>query len=369
MRQIAATAIAIAGFHQTVSAAEDARPYAFVLTAMDMSFYRGNEKVDCPDGRSHTLREAFLATQPTAEQRRLQLPENSVEFEKKYKVDYVFDAAGRDICTDADLFDTPERETQKLVQSKVAPGMDLDGAPSDAPAPNTCSHQSFNSPTGETGVDNQLFRAVACNTFWRGGETGVGDVLAGQNWLGNPAVVLVRGVDDWQNDASVQVEIAAASGQPAADVKKNPTSGASLTISDNPRYHVTMRAQIKDGLLTTEPADLILPFSWQVSTGGEFMVRHLRLRVRYKDGELVGEAGGYRPIDNAIAILHVGGPGVASAAGVECASVRKTLRVLADGDPDAITKQCTSVSSGMKFAAKPAFVFDAGGTLLNPPAP
>lgn len=369
MRRIVAVAIAIAGFHQTANAAEDGRVYAFMLTAMDMSFYRGDEKADCPEGRSHTLREAFLATQSAPEQRRLQLPESAVEFEKKYKIDYVFDASGRDICTDADLFDTPDRETQKLVQSKIAPGMDLDGAAHDAPAANTCGHQSFTSPTGESGVDNQLFRAVACNTFWRGGESGVGDVLAGQNWLGNPAVVLVRGVENWENDPTVEVEIAAAAGQPAADVKKNAASGASLTINDNPRYHVTMKGQIKDGLLTTDPADLILPFNWQVSTGGEFMVRHLRLRVRYKDGELIGEAGGYRPIDNAIAILHVGGPGVASAAGVECASVRKTLRLLADGDPDARTRQCTSVSSSMTFAAKPAFVFDANGVLLNVPAP
>jgi len=71
-------------------------------------------------------------------------------------------------------------------------------------------------------------------------------------------------------------------------------------------------------------------------------------------------AGGYRPIDNALAVMHVGGPGVASTAGVDCASVRKTLRVLADGDPDPKTGACTSVSTGLNFAAKPAFVFDKG---------
>ncbi|HEX7855221.1 MAG TPA: hypothetical protein VF503_16150 [Sphingobium sp.] len=367
MRRIAAAAVMIAGLPQAVSAASETSVQAFMLTALDMSFYRGDEKVDCPEGRSHTVREAFLATQSSSERQRLQMPEHSSEFEKKYKVDYVFGPGGRDICTDADLFDTPERETQKLLQSKIAPGMDLDGAGGDASAPGVCAHQSFNSPSGEPGIDNQLLRAVACNTFWRGGETGVGDVLAGQNWIGNPAVVLVRGVESWADDAAVEVEIAAAVGQPAVDVKNQPVPGASLTASDNPRYRVRMKGQIKDGLLTTEPADLILPFNWQVTTGGEFVVRHLRLRVRYTDGNLVGEAGGYRPIDNAIAILHVGGPGVASAAGVECASVRKTLRLLADGDRDPKTKQCTSVSSAMKFAATPAFVFDKG-VLLNPAA-
>ena len=92
---------------------------------------------------------------------------------------------------------------------------------------------------------------------------------------------------------------------------------------------------------------------------------YLSYRVRRKaDGALSGEAGGYRPIDNAIAILHVGGVGVASVAGVECASIRKTLRILADGDRDPKSGQCTTVSSGMNFNAKPAFVFDKG-RLIN----
>ena len=72
-------------------------------------------------------------------------------------------------------------------------------------------------------------------------------------------------------------------------------------------------------------------------------------------------------MDNAIATLEVGGPGVASAAGVDCASVRKTMRVLADGDPDPKTGACTSISIGLSFGAKPAFVFDKG-VLIGAPA-
>ena len=126
-----------------------------------------------------------------------------------------------------------------------------------------------------------------------------------------------------------------------------------------------VRGKIEHGVLTTGPGDFKIPYNWNASSGGEFIVRHLRLRVRRTAaGELTGEAGGYRPIDNAIAILHVGGVGVASVAGVECASIRKTLRILADGDRDPKTGQCTTVSSGMNFNAKPAFVFDKG-KLLN----
>jgi len=64
--------------------------------------------------------------------------------------------------------------------------------------------------------------------------------------------------------------------------------------------------------------------------------------------------------------MHVGGPGVADTAGVECASVRKTLRLLADGDRDPKTGQCTSVSTGLDFQAKPAFIFDQGRLVAVP---
>jgi hypothetical protein len=346
--------------------------YGFVMNDLGVAFYRGEEGVDCPDGRSHTVREAFLATQPAVERTRLLKPENSVELEKKYKVDYVFGRPssgiekGHDICSDADLFDTPERATQKLVQSKIAPGMDLDGAVDGRATAGTCAHDDFTSPTGEKGVDNQFFRAVACNTFWRGAATGVGDVLGAQGWADNPVVVVVYDVQSWQDDPHVEVVIAPAKDKPQSDVKQQIVAGASLTLSDDPRYRLRLNGKIVNGLLTTESGHLIVPYNWSAVSGGEFIVRHIRLRVRRtEDGELTGEAGGYRPIDNAIGILHVGGVGVASVAGVECASVRKTLRILADGDPDPKTKQCTSVSSGMTFNAKPAFIFDKG-SLVNP---
>jgi hypothetical protein len=367
MHKVAAAIFTAAGCLLTASASTMPTVYGFMLTDLDTSFYRGDEQVDCPDGRSNTVREAFLATQSAAEQSRLQKPENSIEFERKYKVDYVFGQGGKDICSDSDLFDTPDRQTQKLVQSKIAPGMDIDGAADGTTAPGTCTHDSFTSPSGEAGVDNQFFRAVACNTFWRGGETGVGDMLSGSIWTGTgqTAAVIVRDVQDWQNDQHVEVEIVAVVDKPAMDVKQRAVRGASLTVSSDPRYRFIVNGQIRDGLLTTDAADLVLPFSWLAYSGGEFIVRQMRLRIRYTaDGDLVGEAGGYRPIDNAIAITHVGGPGVASAQGVECASVRKTLRLLADGDPNPKTKQCTSISSGMRFGAKSAFIFDRG-VLIN----
>jgi hypothetical protein len=46
--------------------------------------------------------------------------------------------------------------------------------------------------------------------------------------------------------------------------------------------------------------------------------------------------------------------------------MRKTLRLLADGDRDPVTGKCSSVSTALTFAALPAFVFDQGALIGAP---
>lgn len=340
-----------------------AADYGFVLTKLTPAFYRGDEKIDCPEGRSPSLREAFLASRSPAERARLLKPENSIELERGYKTDYVFSADGRDICTSAPDFDTPDRALQKITQSKIGPGLDLDGAADDDHStPGTCAHKSFTSPTGRPGVDNQFYRAIACNTFWRGALSGgVGDALGESPLLNSAAVMVVRGVTNWDNDPDVVVTIAGSPDKAPKDVRQQTIGGGSMSMTDNPRWRAVLMGRIENGVLITEPADLVLPDSWVGASGGEFILKRARLLVKLQpNGDLEGDAGGYRPIDNVIGTLEVGGPGVASTAGVDCASVRKTLRVLADGDPDPKTGACSTVSMGLDFAAKPAFVFDHG---------
>lgn len=349
---------------------QSARDYGFVLSSMGAQFYQGDDKIDCPEGRSPSTQAAFLAGVSAPERARLLRPENAPELEHRYKEEYVYGPNGTDICTDAELFDTPDRILQKPVQSKIGPGMDLDGANGPAqPAPGTCPHDSFTSPSGENGVDNQYFRATACNTSWRGVGGGKGDFLGELHWAESPVVIVVRGVESWSNDPEVEVVVAASPDRAPRDAHQNVIDGGSLGMTQNPRYRVKVRGKIQSGVLTTEPADLILPRNWVGGSGGEFMLNKARIRVRLNDkGELEGDAGGYRPIDNAVAVFRVGGPGLASAAGIECASVRKTMRLLADGDRDPKTGQCTSISVGLDFAAKPAFVFDKGQLVGTPGA-
>ncbi|MFC3174093.1 hypothetical protein ACFOD9_07515 [Novosphingobium bradum] len=338
---------------------------AFIVSDLSYAFYRGDEKTDCPDGRSFSLRDAYLQTRAPAERERLLKPENAAALDSAYKNDYVFGPGGKDICTDAELFATPEHPLQKPFRGPVAPGMDLDGATPGHATPGTCRHDSFTSPTGERGVDNQMYRATGCNTMWRGiGEKGRGELSGPMSVGKHPVAIVVAGVDDWQDDPHVEVLVAAVADRPPLDAKQVPMAGSSVTLSANPRYRMRVTGSIRNGVLTTDPGDFILPYNWVGASGGEYIARHVRLRLtRNKDGELSGALGGYRPIDNVIAMFRVGGPGVASTAGVDCSSLRQSLGLFADGDPDQAGK-CTSVSTALNIAARPAFVYD-GGKLLN----
>ena len=364
-----AGAIALLAFATGAGKPQDSPDYGYVLTKLSPAFYRGDEKIDCPEGRSPSLREGYLLTQSPQERARLLKPENSIELETKYKNDFVYGANGQDICTTPAAFDTPERPLQNTVQSKVGPGLDLDGAKDDStPAPGTCAHQSFEGAAGETGVDNQFFRAIACNTFWRGAPGGgTGDAVRESPLERAAAVMLLRDVQSWESDPSVQVVIAGSPDDAPTDVRQKVVAGGSLTMTSERKWRTTLSGRIENGTLITEPADLVLPRSWVGAMKGEFIMKRARLRLKLQpDGQLAGVAGGYRPLDNLVGIFMIGGPGVASVAGLDCASVRKTLRVLADGDPDPKTGACSTVSMALDFAAAPAFVFDDGALVGAP---
>lgn len=344
--------------------------FGFVLSDLNVSFYRGDTKIDCPAGLSLSFRETYLASLPAEERSRLLKPENLDELRRRVNAS-AFGPGGKDICTNAPDFATDDRRLQHTIQSKVGPGLDLDGATGDdQPTAGTCAHESFVSPTGERGVDNQFFRAVACSAMYRGPDTqpagwGGGDGAHQLQWAANPVVLIIKGVRSWKDDPDVELVIASSPDHPtvvgggAKVAGGTMLDGGSFVMTDDPRYRAVTRGRIVDGLLTTDPVDITLPYNWHGSSGGEFILRRAQFRLRLStNGQLTGEAGGYRPIDNALGGARVAGPGYAQDAGMDCASVYKTLRLLADGDPDPATGGCTSISQGLVFSAVPAFVFD-----------
>jgi hypothetical protein len=325
------------------------------------------DKDACPDGPALRLREAYLETLPKAEAARLRKPENVKEWDAGWQA-YAFNEAGANICTNPDMFDRP---MQRTVQSQLAWGLDLDGGDKS----DTCQQKEFTTPTGETGIDNQEYRAMGCQLEWRGVDGVAADQQVGTQQFHNSGewtqVILLRGVDSLQNDPEVEVIYANTPDRPVMDNQGKWLTGASFTVSDKaPRERNVLRGKIVDGVLTTETADIKLAGTWGQSAQrdlrgprGKFDYRKARLQLKFQpDGTLTGLLGGYRPYFDTILSGSLGGAGTALVAGHDCAAQLKTLKTLADGLKDPKTGQCMGISSAQKIRAIPAFVTDLPAT-------
>jgi hypothetical protein len=364
------SAALLTGLLATSSQADSDPAYPALPTNGEMgfvisTFYQPivDEPEACPTGTSPKLRDAFLEGLPPAERTRLLLKDNEAELTRRWQA-LAVGPGGTNLCSQPDAF---ERPLQRTVQSSHAFGLDLDkGAAGD-----TCTQPQFVSPDGTTGVDNQEYRAMGCTAEWRGingsgGEQSVGtrQFLASGEWT---QVILVRGIDSFEQDDHVEVILANTPDRPMVDGKGQFLPGASFSVSDTaPRHRNVLTGRIDHGVLSTAPADIVLAQTW--GQGGardirgnrtKWDYRHGRLRLVFQpDGTLAGLMGGYRPVYDVIQSPALGGIGSAVVAGIDCASRLATLRKYADGVRDPATGQCTAVSSAIKVFAVPAFVND-----------
>lgn len=334
----------------------------FVLTAFAPAIYQG--KGDCPEGLTNTVRENYLQTLPESERTRLAQAANEEELTRRWKA-YSVGANNTNICANAELF---ERPIQKIIRGKVARGLNLDGDPTDgSSAADVCPHENFTSPSGETGVDNQAYRAMGCTRNYRGVDGVAGDIVKGyNNFLAtgeHASVLLLRDVQSLQNDDEVQILFATTDDRPTLDSKQNFIRGASFTVSDNPHWRNALQGRIVNGVLTTKPADIRLTRRFGI--GGirgerlEWNLRRARFQLTFQpDGSLKGLLGAYQPYDQVTQMTRTGGIGAALVAGIDCAAELSTLKKLADGLRDPKTGQCTAISTALDIAAVPAFVFD-----------
>ena len=320
----------------------------------------------CPQGTSPKLRDASLAQQTPEERARLSLKENAVELERRWQAE-VFGPGSTNICSQPDRF--PDRPPLRMVESKYSWGLDLDG--DSKAAAGTCEHEAFQTPTGELGIDNQEYRVMGCTLEWRGVDGVAGDQEIGMRQFHASGewtqVILLRGVDSLQDDDAVEVIYANTPDRPVTDSTGKFLPGSSFTISDKPpRNRNVLRGRIKDGVLTTVAADIVLTQTW--GQGGardirgnrtKYDFRDARLRLAFQpDGSVTGMLGGYRPVFDVIQSPGIGGVGSALTAGIDCAAVLSTLRKHADGIRDPRSGKCSGVSSAIRIAAIPAFVND-----------
>lgn len=336
----------------------------YVITSFAPGFIEGDQQ--CPQGLAKNLKQNYLSTLAPTERERLLLKANEVELEKKWK-SFAIGPNGTNICSNAETFDQTGRPSAVMLQSKIAPGLNLDGDATGAGSADTCAHENFTGTKGEQGVDNQGYRALGCTINYRNVDGKPGDLLVYLNKKladGEHTMVLqLGGVQSFVNDDDVSVLLASSEDLPYTDSGMNILTGASFTVSQNPRFRNELHGRIVNGVLITDPTDIHLSQKW--GQGGargkraEYDIRKARLRVAFlPDGSIDGVVGGYQPIRSLIQGEILGGPGAATVAGLDCVAEYKTLQAAADGIKDPATGKCTGASTANMIKGIPAFVFD-----------
>ena len=323
---------------------------------------------DCPKGWFPDLSEAYLKTLPPAEQARLQKPENAKEYAARFRGEGTEGQYGEDICANPQSFAHDARYPASLDYSyrgALAKGLNLSGDPHRADAPKTCKHEQFTSPEGKP-VDNQLFRAMGCARDWRGGDPQGGEQIDLErryvNSGDNVYLLEISGITDMKND-DVVVRFYNTDDHPRVALNGKFMANETFRPRTEPRFTTVMHGKIINGVLKTDPVDVLRTNNKRPSTGAngvgpafERLFRDARFELTFNaDGSLKGLLGAYqKPFQNFQG--RYDGKVSATVVGEVCPLEYASLAAYADGYPDPKTGACTQISTAYDVEAVPAFI-------------
>ncbi len=332
-----------------------AKTLGFVVSWFNVAEYADPQGRDCPHGVNdgpeiYYRRELKQSGLPQA-----QIDKYINEFLDLSKFATTIPVAqmrGRVDGKPADVYANPESMPDpniKLVEGPMGYGFNLDGK---------VKAGDFTDP--EKGVKNQLYRVIGCINELKTHTLTDRPPLQLNYWNvlyeQMPAwVIEISGVEDPQNSPDVTVTITRALEAPTKDSGGNVETNLTFTSDPNPRWHNVLHGRIKDGVLTTDSADVNMlgdPFWIQ-----EFHFKDARLRLKIaQDGSLRGFLGGYHPWFPFYWQYGSEGWGVDATNNVDLPGLYYGLKKTADGYPDPKTGQNTMISSAWLVEAVPAFV-------------
>jgi len=247
----------------------------------------------------------------------------------------------------------------KIVEGTVSYGMNMDGTTDGHATPKTCKHTKFTGVDGEPNIDNQMYRLLGCVYGWHFYGQYQDNANVNRKTTGfGINIIEISGVDDPRNDPDVTVNWYHAIDQYALDAHGDFTPYASYRIEmrdGKSPYGAPAKGKIVDGVLTTEPANMVLPwygnYSWMDS---KFRDLKLRLKVADDGKSAKGMVAAYYDVDQLM--YYITGLGVVSySAQSNCPSIYVAAHQLADGYPDPKTGECTALSAAYNFDAVAAF--------------
>ncbi len=236
-----------------------------------------------------------------------------------------------------------------MVTGKFGLGFNLDGKS----GPN-----AFENPvTGETGVDNQLFRALGCFTSFRGNESerpGAWSYMWDIVSAAMPAWLVSITADDFSKNGPAKVSFYRAREHFERDANSKVLPDVTFRMDPDPRSQVTYAAQIKNGVVTiTEHHKLRAVWGEQVLLT-DLRISNTHLRIKLKDdGGIEAVLGGYQPWKEALS------DGFFSAMAADWLGIYYNLRKTADASPDPKTGINQDISVAYRFDAVPAFLVES----------
>lgn len=263
-----------------------------------------------------------------------------------------------DDCEHPEANEDPDFKT--LDAAGTLDGIDLDGVVSTKGSPRAgeCAHDDFTGLAGEPGFDLQVWRALGCVRGFQQGE--ITDTVVDQAVRDGSMTILIelQSVDDEQQDDSVQVQVFASTDPPPIGADGKVLPFGTLSAHENPRYRSQLGAgRIVGGVLTAGPMDVRVRLNIQIVAGDlTFHDAWIRLELQ-PGGRARGQVFGFQPVEELYDVYgRQAGQAGAAAIGYTCSGLYAALTSQADGDYDAASGKCTSLSVGYHFGAVPAFI-------------
>ena len=325
------TAAVISGAIASPAMADDTAPpggtIGYVATSMYWAVHQSADgKAECPNGLNEGPREHFKALFPADGTKR--------------------PVADTQLRREADgYFPTLNEEPFKfhLSQSKIAKGLNLDGK---------IDENDFLSADGEKGIDNQLFRVLGCVRGYRApdGDAYFFDNNTLVNDRYNRWLFELSGVDSLVNDDDITVTTYRGLDTLLKKADGNGMLAGGSQVVDvkwGARYVATLKGKIKDGLLTTDPTDVVFPWAtFGIPTDRE--MRDMRMQIKILPTGGTGLIAGYTVLENWYRqTLRSSSTHHQAYGDVSLPSVYRALRRAADGHPDPKTGENTTLSSAL----------------------
>src|SRR5262245_23591622 len=308
-------------------AAPEGHSIAYVATNLSWALQSTPEMTECPKGLNDGVREQFKLLFPEDAARKRSL----VDTQLRRQVESYQPTTAPDAL--------PFLEGQ----GPVAPGLDLDGK---------SGPEDSTSPESVHGTDNQMHRVLGCIANYRAPDGPIrffeDEMVLRENY--NRIIVQLTGVDSLADDPDVDVTIFRGRDKVLVDaggLKALPGGTQRIDTRWGSRYIRKTHGHIENGVLSTEPVDLLYPWDAFYMPTDQYMWG-ARLSLSLKPEGAEGLIAGYTDVETwYLHMLRNWSAHYQSYGKSSAPSIYKALHRLADGVPDPATGENRAISSAL----------------------